>query len=188
MKKLLAALVLSLSFALPMTWAADDPAAAPAPAPAVTAPASEGAAPAVEATEPAAPAPAAEEAEAKEDEGSVMPTVFEGIYILLGILGLAIATLVTVLVKRLAAKFGIKLSDEQLELARKLAEQGIHYASSKAKAASEKPAGESKLKMAVDYIKGHPEFVKLAKKYSDEKLVNLIESTLDVKKTAGVDA
>jgi hypothetical protein len=185
MKKLFAVLVLSISFALPMTWAAED--VTPAPAPAVTAPAAEGAAPTVDTpAAPDAPAPAADETKAAEEPG-VMPTVFEGLHLLLTILGAAIVALLVVAVKKIAAKLGIQLSDEQLNLAQRLAEQALHYANAKAKQAGGKPAGESKLKSAVDYIKAHPEFTKLAKKYSDEKLVGLIESTLGQKKADGAN-
>lgn len=182
MKKILSIFVLCgfLNFVVPAPFVVAEEAPVTAPAPAATD------APVVTTETEAAPATeASTTAEPAKDEGSIVPTIFEGLHILLTILGVAIAALVVVLVKRVAGKFGIQLSDEQLNLAQRLAEQGIHYANSKAAAAAEKPAGQSKLKSAVDYIKSHPEFITLAKKYSDEKLVGLIESTLGQKKAEG---
>ena len=60
-----------------------------------------------------------------------MPAVWEIIRLLLGILAVAITTLVTLGVKKLAAKFGVQLSNEHIMLTRSLAEQAIHFADAK---------------------------------------------------------
>lgn len=186
MRKLLAILVLCGSLLLPTGFAcygAETAAAVTAPADGAVATTTDVADPADEAApatgdETAAPATA-------DDEGSIMPSIYSLLHLILLTLGSVIATAIALGAKNILTRFGVNLSNEQTKLAFRLAEQAVHFASSRAKKASSAKAGESKLKDAIDYIKGHPEFISIAKKYADEKLVGMIESVLDKKKSEG---
>lgn len=190
MKKLLAILVLCGSLLLPTAFVYSGEEAT---TPVVTAPAATGDEAAPDTTDEAAategeaaPTTGDEAAAATaDDEGSIMPSVYSLLHLILLILGTVIATAIALGAKNILARFGVNLSNEQTKLAFRLAEQAVHFASSRAKKAGAAKAGESKLKDAVDYIKGHPAFVNIAKKYADEKLVGMIESVLDKKKSEG---
>lgn len=95
--------------------------------------------------------------------------------VVLGVLGSSIALFLTLLVKRVAAKRGIELSQAQLDTVTNAIRQGVYAAERWAEKAAEKPSGSAKYDYCLKVVKGLLENESV-KAWTDEQLTHLIES------------
>lgn len=106
------------------------------------------------------------------------------ILIVLGVAGSAIATFGVILVKRIAAKYGVHLSHEELQLVSNVMHTACLTAERWAKVSQDKKTGSEKMDYAITVAKGLLGNA-LVKKVADEKLRQLAESILEHEKIAG---
>lgn len=125
----------------------------------------------------------AAEAVAETGGGDTMTSIARIGALLLEILQPVLAALVSLAAYKLAKRFGIQATNEQVDYVEKLANEAIDYAERWAKnkvKAGEKPSGDQKLIKAVDFINLALVNTGMKKKATDY-LVGLIESQLEKK-------
>ena len=116
---------------------------------------------------------------------SWLPVLGEAANIVLTIVAPALTILVTALVWKLLAKFGIEKNVAVDLLMRKHIKQGINYADSWSVKQSEKPTGDLKLAEAIKHVLGLMGESKLPA-MAEEKLKEMVEAqlTFDKKQAA----